>query len=198
MMLSCIDPKCPEEAIVGDYCIKHFKADHDRRQAVREANRANNEESIPEPSQEATESTPVPVIQKTHDEKICKRCKKDKSKDKKFNGTRQLCNSCAVTIRKYEKAGRPVPEYTGRRGSRKTGKKDVKKASKRQDVDEHIKTAEGVECKDYSPPVITVDFTDYPNMKKRLDEMALKDFRTPEMEALAILDMYIISNEEAK
>lgn len=206
-MIGCREIKCPEEAVVGDYCIRHFKADHDRRRAERDFKRENHM-SEKEPGPEAQ------ARQKGYDGvKICKRCERDKSGDEKFSKKRQLCNTCQVTIRRFEKAGRPVPDYTGKpgpkkakKGKEKAGKKAGKKldkkarkpdASAEKKASSIVVPSGTVEPGDLNgepgqilplrPPVIHLDFSDYPALKTQIDEMARLDFRTPDMQILAIL-----------
>ncbi len=258
-MMSCIYPKCPELAIVGDFCIKHFKVDHDRRRAVREEKMGKKESNPGPPPGAVKPPPPAPPKAPQTEMKVCKRCKKDKSGDKYFSKKNRLCHACGTTIRKYEKAGKPVPEYTGRRGSRpKTAKKPDNEAfgpisdeewdafaecvgekevvlsdpgktektitinianplgkpaqkmideafekmkDKKRPAAKDIKKTEVVPSGDgkyfqiktsVDPDYyLTVDFTDYPELKAALDGLARQDFRTPEMQVLAILDEFL-------
>jgi len=152
--------------------------------------------------------------------KHCKRCKRDKSEVRTFHPSRALCHSCYTSVVKYEKAGTPAPEYKPRGGNRKKSKtknevkvtiesplgeiKDMRPVE--AVIEEKMKKTElisrdngrALQVKATLDPdyYLTVDFTAYPDIKNRLDELARKDFRSPEMEVLALLDKYFIGNEE--
>ncbi|MFQ5480969.1 MAG: hypothetical protein ACE5DW_06795, partial [Thermodesulfobacteriota bacterium] len=187
-MIGCREIKCPEEAVVGDYCIRHFKADHDRRRAERDFKRENHM-SEKEPGPEAQ------ARQKGYDGvKICRRCERDKSGEADFNKKRKLCRSCSTFIRRCEREGRPVPAYgtKPKRQKAKAGKKLDKKARKpdasaAKKASSIVVPSGTVEPGDLNgeprqilplrPPVIHLDFSDYPALKTQIEEMARQDFR---------------------
>lgn len=163
MGFSCSEFDCVGEAKVGGLCIKCYKEDYQRRNKERKKMRE------PEKGGKVDSG-----------EKGCKRCKKNRHIIK----SKGVCVVCNNLINKCKREGREVPEYTGKRGGKRT---PVKKKKKDAIVVEPARRLLSALEDTPGEATLTIDFTGREELLERIKDMAFEDCRTVEMEIVAIL-----------
>lgn len=111
--------------------------------------------------------------------KICSRCGKDKTGDKKFGKKKRICNACQAAVRYFEKKGKEDPGYKARSGKEPRGSATDGGGQPSAGHKKSIKTGE--------KPSLYVDFTGYEDIYERLKQSARESIRTPEMQTVFII-----------
>lgn len=147
---------------------------------------------------------PKEVLSMT-DELTCKKCKKPKSEDKRFNSKQELCNSCNV-IRTQHKAKGKEDEFWKKiapSGGEATAATTAKKEPPEEPADTgQAKAAvpvdnirkRGIELAEGD--TLTLDFSKHSEVYEMLSNLAEEELRPPENQLLYMLKKGIIIAKE--